>query len=65
MTITEYEYAATTVRALMAAEIAMARVNFGSANISRAQAEKLLDDYFTRVEQAIPWTEINPLDRRS
>jgi hypothetical protein len=26
MTITEYEYAATTVRALMAAEIAMARV---------------------------------------
>jgi len=44
MTITEYEYAATTVRALMAAEAAMASVNF---------------------EQAIPWTEINPLDRRS
>jgi hypothetical protein len=21
--------------------------------------------YFARVEQAIPWTEINPLDRRS
>jgi hypothetical protein len=65
MTITEYEYAATTVRALMAAEIAMARVNCGSANVTRAQAEKLLDDYFDRVEQAVPWTEINPLDRRS
>jgi hypothetical protein len=65
MTITEYEYAATTVRALMAAETAMASVNCGAANVTRAQAEKLLDDYFTRVEQAIPWTEINPLDRRS
>jgi hypothetical protein len=65
MTITEYEYAATTVRALMAAEAAMASVNCGAAIVTRAQAEKLLDDYFTRVEQAIPWTEINPLDRRS
>jgi hypothetical protein len=65
MTITEYEYAATTVRALMAAEIAMASVNCGSADVARAQAEKLLDDYFARVEQAIPRTEINPLDRRS
>ena len=65
MTITEYEYAATTVRALMAAEIAMASVNWGAANVTRAQAEKLLDDYFTRIERAIPWTEINPLDRRS
>jgi hypothetical protein len=64
MTITEYEYAGTTVRALMAAEIAMASVNCGRA-ITRSQAEKLLDDYFARVEQAIPWTEINPLDRRS
>jgi hypothetical protein len=65
MTITEYEYAATTVRALMAAEIAMASVNCGSPDVTRAQAEKLLDDYFARVEQAIPRTEINPLDRRS
>jgi hypothetical protein len=64
MTITEYEYAATTVRALMAAEIAMASVNCGSPDVTRAQAE-LLDDYFARVEQAIPRTEINPLDRRS
>jgi hypothetical protein len=65
MTITEYEYAATTVRALMAAEIAMASVNCGAVNVTRAQAEKLLDDYFARAEQAIPCTEINPLDRRS
>jgi hypothetical protein len=49
----------------MAAEIAMASVNCGSADVTRAQAEKLLDDYFARVEQAIPWTKINPLDRRS
>jgi hypothetical protein len=46
------------------AETAMASVNCGAANVTRAQAEKMLDDYFTRVEQAIPWTEINPLDRR-
>jgi hypothetical protein len=65
MTITEYEYAATTVRALMAAEAAMVSVNWEAANVTRAQAEKLLDDYFTRIEQAISWTEINPLDRRS
>jgi hypothetical protein len=65
MTITEYEYAATTVRALMAAEAAMASVNCEAANVTRTQAEKLLDDYFTRVERAIPWAEINPLDRRS
>ena len=65
MTIIEYEYAAATVRALMAAEIAMASVNCGRATVTRPQAEKLLDDYFARVEQAIPWTEINSLDRRS
>jgi hypothetical protein len=63
MTITEY--AATTARTFMAAEIAMASVNCGAANVTRAQAEKLLDDYFARVEQVIPWTENNPLDRRS
>ena len=39
MTITEY--AATTARALMAAEIAMASVNCGAANVTRAHAEKL------------------------
>src|SRR6476660_4251431 len=63
MTITEY--VATTTRAFMTAEIAMAAVNCGAANVTRAQAEKLVDDYFARVEQVIPWTEINSLDRRS
>ena len=62
MTITEF--AATTARTFMAAEIAMASVNFGAANVTRAQAEKLLDDFFARVEQVIPRTENNPLDRR-
>jgi hypothetical protein len=63
--MTTTEYAATTARAFMAAEIAMTVVNCGAANVTRAQAEKLLDDYFARVEQVIPWTENNPLDRRS
>jgi hypothetical protein len=63
MTITEY--AATTARAFMAAEIVMASVNCGAANVTRAQAEKLLGNYFALVEQAIPWTENNRLDRRS
>jgi hypothetical protein len=63
MTITEY--AATIVRAFMVADIAMALVNCGDGSVTRAQAEKLLDDYFACVEQAIPWTENNPLDRRS
>ena len=59
------EYAVTLVRAVMAAEIAMASVNCGAANVTRAHAEKLLGDYFACVEEAIPWTENNPLDRRS
>jgi hypothetical protein len=58
------EYAATTARAFVVAEIAMAAVSAGT-NITRAQAEKLLEDYFARVEQAIYWTENNPLGRRS
>ena len=62
MTITEY--VATTARAFMAAEIAMASVNCGAANVTRAHAEKLLGDYFALVEHAIPWTN-NRLDRRS
>ena len=56
MTITEY---ANIVRAFMAAEIAMASVNCGVANVTRAHAEKLLGHYFTLIERAIPWTEIN------
>jgi hypothetical protein len=63
--MTTTEYAATTARAFMAAEIAMASVNCGAANVTRAQAERLLGDYFGLVEQVTPWTEINHLDRRS
>jgi hypothetical protein len=63
MTITEY--VATTARAFMAAEIAMASANCAVTKATREYAGKLLDDYFARVEQAIPWTETNPLDRRS
>jgi len=63
MTINESTTA--TARACMAAEIAMASVNCGAANITRSQAEKLLGDYFALVERAIPWTDNNPLDRRS
>ena len=62
MTITEF--AATTARAFMVAEIAMASVNCGAANVTRAQAEKLLSDYFALIEHVIPWTDNNPLDRR-
>jgi hypothetical protein len=57
-------YVANTARAFMAAEIAMASVNCGASDVTRAQAEKLLDDFFARVEQVIPRTENNPLDRR-
>ena len=59
MTITDY--AVTRARTFMAAEIAMASVNCGAANVTRAQAEKLLGNYFALVEQAIAWTEINRL----
>jgi hypothetical protein len=62
--MTTTEYVANAARAFVVAEIAMASVNSGAANVTRAQAEKLLDDYFARVEQAVPWTENNPLDRR-
>jgi hypothetical protein len=51
MTITEY--AATTARAFVIAEIAMASVNCRAANVTRAQAEKLLEDYFARVERSL------------
>jgi hypothetical protein len=59
MTITDY--AVTLARTFMAAEIAMASVNCGAANVTRAQAEKLLGSYFALVEQAIALTEINQL----
>jgi hypothetical protein len=55
---------AATARAFLTAEIAMAAVNCGAPNVTRARAEKLLAEYFTLVEQAIPRTE-NALDRHS
>jgi hypothetical protein len=63
MTVTEH--AANTARAFLAAEIAMASANSGALIVTRIQAEKLLDLYFALVEQVVPWTENNPLDRRS
>jgi hypothetical protein len=63
--MTSTEYTANSARAFMAAEIAMASVNSGAAIVTRARAEKLLDDCFTCLEQAVPWTENNALDRRS
>jgi hypothetical protein len=63
--MTSTEHVVNLARAFMAAEIAMASVNSAAAIVSRAQAEKLLDNYFSGVEQAVPWTENNPLDRRS
>jgi hypothetical protein len=59
------EYTANTVRALMAAEIAIGSVNCGSRFVTRGHAERLLNDYFSLVEQAIPWDDHNSLDRRS
>jgi hypothetical protein len=63
--MTTTEYAANTARAFLAAEIAMASVNSEATIVTRTQAEQLLDLYFGLVEQAVPWTENNPLDRRS
>jgi len=56
---------ANMARVFMAVEVAMASVNCGATIATRAQAGKLLDEYFALVEQAIPSTEDNPLDRRS
>jgi hypothetical protein len=63
--MTTTEYAANTARVFLAAEIAMASVNSEATIVTRTQAEQLLDLYFGLVEQAVPWTENNPLDRRS
>ena len=63
--MTTTEHAANTARAFLAAEIAMASVNCEAPIVTRTQAKQLLDLYFGLVEQAVPWTENNPLDRRS
>jgi len=57
--------ATNMARAFMAAEMFMAVANCGGSIAARTRAEKLLDDYFALVDQAVPWTEHNPLDRRS
>jgi hypothetical protein len=59
------QYAANLARAFMAVELAMGSMNSGTQMATRAQAEKLLDDYFALVEQAVPLSEDNPLDRRA
>ena len=63
--MTATQCAANMARTFMAAELAMASVNCGAPIVTRAQAEKVLDEYFALVEQTIPLTEDNPLDRRS
>ena len=64
-TMTSTQYATNMARAFMAAEMVMAAVNCGASIDARARAERVLDDYFSLVEQAVTWTEYNPLDRRS
>ena len=62
--MTSTQYATNIARAFMAAEMVMAAAN-GASIDARARAERVLDDYFALVEQAVTWTEYNPLDRRS
>jgi len=59
------QYAANMACAFMAVELTVASVNCRAPIATRAQAEKLLEEYFALVEQAVPLIEDNPLDRRS
>ena len=63
--MTSTQHAANMARVFMAVELAMASVNCGTPVATRAQTEKLLDEYFALLEQAVPLTEDNPLDHRS
>jgi hypothetical protein len=63
--MTSTQCATNMARAFIAAEMIMAVANSGGSIAGRARAEKMLDDYFAPVDQAVPWTEHNPLDRRS
>ena len=63
--MTSTQSVANMARSFMAAEVAMAAVNYGAPIATRVQAEKLLDECFALVEQAVHFTETNPLDRRS
>ena len=61
---------ANTVRAekgrgTMAAEMVMVAANCGGSIAARVRAEKVLEDFFALLEQAVPCAEDNPLDRRS
>ena len=58
------QYAANMARAFMAVELAMASVNCGAPVATRAQTEKLLDEYFALLEQVVPLNADNLLDRR-
>ena len=62
--MTSTQYVTNMARAFMAAEMVMAAVNRRATMAARARAEKVLDDYFAHVEQAVSWTEHYPLDRR-
>jgi hypothetical protein len=63
--MTSTRCATKMTRAFKAAEMFMAVANCGGSIAARTRAEKLLDDYFALVDQAVSWTEHNPLDRRS
>ena len=56
--------AANMARAFMAAEMVMAAANYGRSFMARARAEKVLDHFFALVEEVVPRTEHNSLDRR-
>jgi hypothetical protein len=59
------EHITNMARSFMAAEMVMAAVNCGGSIAARRRAERLLEDYFALVDQAVSFTEHNPLDRRS
>src|SRR5262249_612324 len=63
--MTSTQFGSNLAPTFMAAELAMAAVNCGAPIVTRAQAEKLLDEYFALVERVVPLTEDNSLDRRS
>ena len=59
--MTSTQYATNMARAFMAAEMVMAAVNCGASIDARARAERILDDYFALVEQALTLTGYNPV----
>ena len=63
--MTSTQYTTNMARALVVAEMFMAVANCGGSIAARTRADKVLDDYFALVEQAVSRTEHNPLDRRS